>query len=288
MAEGISIELAGHYLKKFLGEDVSGLGSLSALDTSYYIGLSSANPPTTGDFTGIEFNVAHGYSRFEVTNLLAPGLWTVTDREIVNTQVILFGPCITTPWPEVRGVGIFASETATTALLFGHLETGIGTPVGHYLKFNPGSLKIQMSQDVQRKSISLARLQLQTLQNQSYSFPGNDAYVGLGTRLRGDGTIEEFQTLTSGNMTYAPGYARGLINLSTASFSDPTGVRQTTNQVEIEFEDATDHWPSAKAFGIYTAPTGGECWYANSLSSDALVRKGDNIIVLIDKLIIKE
>ena len=249
---------------------------------SYYVGLGKQQPPTTGDFTSIEFGAGVGYSRFMINTALAGSFWQRSGRDIWNNQTILFGPAVAEDWTTAKSVGIFRHPTDLVADVFGHLEVGMPTPINHYLKFNPGELKIIISQDAERKSQELAYKQNGALLGQPYGLPGNNIYIGLGSRLKGDGDIIEFTN------TNAPGYVRGTLLVSTSAFSDPGSTRQMTNKVEIEFPDAAEMWESVKTFGIYTEQSGGVPWYSNTLPADAIVRKGDNLIVLVDGLTIKE
>lgn len=283
MSEGISQPEAKRRLNV-----LRGIQYQTAYDQTqkYFIGLGKQQPPLTGDFTGIEFALSGiGYTRFEISSALAGSFWQRSGRDVWNAQTVLFGPAVAEDWNTANSVGIFRHPTDTIADIFGHLETGMGTPIGNYLKFNPGELKIVVSQDAERKSQDLAYKQNGALLGQPYGLPGNNLYIGLGTRLKGDGDIIEFSGGLSDN---APGYDRAPIVVSTSAFSDPGSLRQITNKVEIEFEDAAELWAAVKTFGIYTEPTGGVPWYSNMLPADAIVRRGDNLIVLIDGLTIKE
>lgn len=279
ITEGISQPLAAKFLNVLRGIACDSVYATAG--KTYHIGIGNTLPPDTGDFTGIEYAL-NGYARFQIPVANAATSWVRDKRKIWNAQTILFGPATADWLGECKSVGVFADATDTVAHIFGHIERGELVPNGNYLKYEPESLVINMTQDVEKKSEILANLQNGLLLGQSYSLPGGNAYVGFGTKLNGDGTIEEFTTAT------APGYQRATIPAVAGSWSDPGLLRQITNQVEIEFENATENWPAAKVFGIFTDQVSGNIWYANKLPADAIVRKSDNVIILVDKLIIKE
>lgn len=260
------------------------LRGLSASPLYSHIGLLTALPPETADCAGIEITEA-GYARFQVTNLMAPTFWSnPSNRKIFNTQTVLFGPAVA-EWTSARAFAVFEDDSSTLALACGHLDAGMGTPIGHWLKFPPGRLIFSINADAHRKGKSLADMQLKLFQGQSYSLPGNSVWIALGTK-KPDPLTSDFGELKA---AVNPAYIRQEYPCNATSWSDPTTVdRQITNQQEVEFPDAGDNWEVIKSFGIFTESDATEPWYMGELPGDAIVRRGDNIILPVDAIVVKE
>ena len=284
MSEGISQILAAKALNVLRGFSCTSPYSAK----SFRVGLGTALPPATGDFAGIEVPVTGvGYARFNIPTASAASAWLVSGRTVTNTQTALFGPAIVDWVNDVQSVGIFADPTATVAWFFAHLSTGQGCPLGNYIKFSPGELQLSLTTGTTAKSDELVGKQLSLLLGQSYSLPGNDVYIGLGTKglgQLGNGDIGEFTSVN------APGYQRVQVPATITSFSDPASGRSMTNLIELVYGDATANWALGKSFGVYATPTGGTPWYFAAFppEQNVLIRKNDNVIIPVSKLQINE
>lgn len=286
MAEGISLLEKANRVGVLRGVSVDSAYSLGG---SNQIGLLSALPPTTMDCSTIELSTdATGYGRFDITAAAAPTFWSVpVGRKSYNLQTILFGAAVV-DWAKVVAAAIFPDGTDTTAIAAGHLSAGITAPMGHYLKFAPGQLTIEITADWRHKNEDLAVKQLRALlHNETFSLPNNQVWIGLGTKAPNDGgDIGELTEMT------APGYARIPYLCDAASWTDPAATGSLSNVNEMEFADATDNWHAIKSFGIFVNSDDPNSdpvpWYQGTLDSDAIVRKHDNIIVPANALTVAE
>lgn len=285
MAEGISQLKAESYLGVLRGLTAS--TAYNAAD-SYHIGLLTDLPPDTGETAGIELTTAaSGYTRYEIPIEAATSSWSTPSlRQMYNLNKIEFGPALIN-WPKVVAVAIYPDATSTLADAFFHLDQGFSVIANDYLKFAPGQLVLTADKDKARKSDDLANRQLRIMHNEPYSLRNNDVWIGLGTEVpNANGDITE---LTPEN---APGYARIPYGAIAANWTDPTGLREIKNALEIEFGDALANWPVVKSFGLFeNAATKAEDpnpIYCGPLQKTATIFKYGNLILAAEAIVIKE
>lgn len=285
MAEGISQLKAESYLRVLRGEAASTPYNEAG---SYHIGLLTDLPPDTGETAGIELpTAASGYARHEITLESAPSAWsTPVLRQIYNLQKIEFGPALIN-WNKVVAVAIYPDATTTQAETFFHLDQGFSVIATNYLKFAPGQLVLTVSKDKHRKSDSLANRQLRIMHNEPYSLPNNQVWIGLGTEVpNANGNITELTPAS------APGYTRIPYSAIAANWTDPTGLREIKNAIEVEFPDAEANWPVIKSFGLFENSEDPQAdpnpIYCGPLEKTATIYKYGNLILAAEALVIKE
>lgn len=285
MAEGISQVKAEGYLGVLRGGTADTAYNNAA---SYHVGLLTELPPATGETSGIELTTtSSGYARYEIAIEAATSAWSTPSlRQMYNLTKIEFGPALIN-WSKVVAVAIYPDATTTMADAFFHLDQGFSVIANDYLKFAPGQLVLTVDKDTSRKSDDLATRQLRIMHNEPYSLRNNQVWIGLGTEQpNANGDITE---LTAEN---APGYARVPYDAIVANWTDPTGLREIKNALEIEFADATANWPVIKSFGIFenaaTEAEDPQPIYCGPLSKVATIYKHGNLILAAEAIVVEE
>jgi hypothetical protein len=120
---------------------------------------------------------------------------------------------------------------------------------------------------------------LNILRGQNVTAPAN-VFVGL---LSANPATDA----DSGTEISAGGYARQQVTFS-APETDSGNVRRVRNSNLITFGPATENWPEAVGFGVYTASTAGEMLYWGPLDVPKTVLNGDKAEFAVNALVVKE